>query len=303
MDMTMPTFMIIGAQKSGTTSLYYHLAQHPEIYMCPVKEPDFFCFSHLGLPRENITVDFEKLNNGRLNHKIKNIENYKYLFSRIRGEKAAGEASVKYISSPEAAENIGKMIPDVRLIAILRNPVDRAYSEYRFMHGLGVEKASAFARALEKGVYDYRAKSFYYQQLKRYYDIFDRGQIAVYLFEDYKSDPAKILKDIYGHIGVDTGFKADLSAKHNVSRYPAGEGVLRNMFFRPNPIKAVILPLIPRGIRMKLRNGLISAVRRAAPPMDPAIRESLYREYAEDIANLQGLIKKDLSCWLKEAGR
>ncbi len=118
--MTMPNFLIVGAMKCGTTALYYYLEQHPQIFMSPVKEPNFFCFEgREGLDSGNSITD---------------IAAYRGLFRGVSSERAIGEASHCYLYEPRAVERIKHYTPDARLIAILRSPIERAYSH--FLHAV-----------------------------------------------------------------------------------------------------------------------------------------------------------------------
>ena len=134
--MTMPNFLIIGAMKSGTTALYYYLEQHPDIYMSPVKEPNFFS-SHKQENAADTVTEFGI---------------YRQLFSGGSGKKAIGEASHSYLYEPGAAAEIRRYIPEAKLIAILRNPIERAYSHFLHMVRSGTEPLDDFARALQEDV-------------------------------------------------------------------------------------------------------------------------------------------------------
>src|SRR5215203_3559900 len=171
--MTMPNFLIIGAMKSGTTALYYYLEQHPEIYMSPVKEPNFF--SSQG---QQNAVDA-----------VTNIGAYQHLFKGASDEKAIGEASHSYLYEPGAATAIRRYIPEAKLIAILRNPIERAYSHFLHMVRSGTEPLDDFTQALQEkeavGVHkertfqDYIGRGLYYEQLRRYFGTFPREQVKV----------------------------------------------------------------------------------------------------------------------------
>ena len=181
--MTMPNFFIIGAMKSGTTALYYYLEQHPEIYMSPVKEPNFFCSQEQRNGADSVT----------------DIGTYQHLFRDVLGQIAIGEASHCYLYDPRAAAEIRRCVPDAKLIAILRNPIDRAYSHFLHMVRTGLEPLGDFAQALheeEAGAYkerifqDYVGRGFYYSQLKRYFGTFDRKQIRFISYEDLSDAPS-----------------------------------------------------------------------------------------------------------------
>ena len=174
--MTMPNFFIVGAQKAGTTSLYYYLKQHPQIYMSPRKEPHFF---------EGMHWDFYRP--GRMALPVTDLADYQALFEGVTDEKAIGEASASYLYSPKAPTLIKRSIPYARLIAILRNPADRAYSNFLHCVRAGRESIVDFAEALrvEEGrikgnwgpLWHYKQKGFYYAQVKRYLDTFGRDPV------------------------------------------------------------------------------------------------------------------------------
>src|SRR5919112_17920 len=183
--MTMPNFLIIGAMKSGTTALYYYLEQHPEIYMSPVKEPNFFSSQEPANVADTVT----------------HIGTYQHLFRGASGEKAIGEASHSYLYEPGAAAEIRRYIPEARLIAILRNPIERAYSHFLHMVRSGTEPLNDFAQALQEeeavGIHkgrtfqDYIGRGLYYDQLKRFFTTFSRDQVRVYLYEDLSDAPIR----------------------------------------------------------------------------------------------------------------
>jgi hypothetical protein len=319
--MTLPNFIIIGAGKSGTTALYYYLKQHPQIYMSPVKEPRFFAF-------EPGDLDFGGPGDMELHRStIVNLEDYRALFRDVSGELAVGEASPVYLCSPKAAGRIKSFVPDARLIAIFRHPVDRAYSHYLHLIRDGDESLTDFSQALqaeEKRVRDnweyrwrYREVGFYSVQLRRYLDIFDRSQMKTYLYEDFDTDPQSVLRDIYRFLGVDDTFVADTSVRYNASGVPRSKfvhAVLSKLqkatqatFDRAPQQESVTQATLPRrlgkspwlekarhfGIGLKNRN-LVK------PPLIPEVRQQLLEDYREDILKLQELIQRDLSHWLIE---
>jgi Sulfotransferase family len=301
--MTLPNFLIIGAMKSGTTSLYHYLAQHPQIYMSSVKEPKFFAL-------EGTTWDAEPLGSGGL-AKIKGIRDwntYQELFSGVSGETAIGEASPLYIYAPLAAEKIRQTLPDVKIIAILRHPVDRAYSHFlhwvqRELEPLGADFLKVWneedARvALDWSPnYHYKHRGFYYNQLKRYYDRFEKDRIRVYLLEDLQRDPIALTRDLFDYLEVDPSFVPQTDRKYNVSKIPKNSQ-LKQLLDRPNLLKKVLKPFIPPAWRDRLKNNF-KQKNTIKPQLDPELRHRLTQDYREDILKLQDLIQKDLSLWLR----
>jgi hypothetical protein len=293
--MTMPNFLIIGAMKSGTTALYYYLEQHHQIYMSPVKEPNFFC--HEGQESVGSTS-------------VTDIGSYQALFKGVSGERAIGEASNCYLYEPKAAGRIRSYIPDVKLITILRNPIERAYSH--FMHAVrsGTEPFTDFAQALreeETGSYqkrdfrDYVGKGLYHGQLERYFDTFDRGQVKVYLYEDLSTAPIDTLRDAFGFLEVDDSFVPDVSVRRNVSGYPKHKS-LDSFLRRPSSVKNALKKYMPAKARRHLSEAFDILKARnldEPPPMQPEVRRQLIKTYRQDILRLQKLVCRDLSGWLE----
>lgn len=309
--MTLPNFFVIGAAKSGTTSLYHYLREHPQIYMSPVKEPEFF--SYMG----------EKFDarNPRLAPAIFAItewEKYEALFKKVKDEAAVGEASPGYIYSPEAPARIKKYLPHAKLIAILRDPVERAYSHFTMRLNKSTERAleplGNFEEALdaeENRIRDgwlagwhYRRRGFYYEQLKRYYDLFDGAQIRVYLYEDLKNAP-KVLEEIYQFLGVNPGFMPEFRRVHNQGKYNATikNAAWHHFLIRDNALKSAVKRLFNKADRLRLKKYLLEKnmafeKKPSLPGLTPEIRQKLLKGYRPDILKLQDLIRRDLSHWL-----
>ena len=319
--MTMPNFFIIGAQKAGTTSLYHYLDQHPQIYMSPAKEPFFFNHeinSNGELVREKFGGPERSWNPIKFTDnpvRFSNLEEYRALFEGVTDEKAIGEASVLYLYTPGTAERIKKYVPEAKVIALLRNPADRAYSAFLNAVRGGREPLYDFAQALreEDGrirdnwhyVYRYRDRGLYYGQLKRYYDVFDREKIGVWLYEDLSADPSRMVQSVFRFLGVDEAFVPDTSSKHNLGSVPkneAGRQVIRFM----NMALPVVRKIIPPTSKVYREDtlGLHKIVQKRAlidesPPLDPELRAELIGFYREDILKLEDLIGQDLSLWLR----
>ena len=304
--MTMPNFFIIGNGKSGTTSLYHYLKQHPEIYMSPRKEPHFFSF-------EGEAPDFKGRGDERINDgAITRLEDYRALFAGVTDETAIGEASQSYLGPPKAPYRIRDYVPEAKFIAVLRNPVDRAYSAYMtllrdgrewldFATALRAEEARA--RANWHGIWRYRHGGFYCSRLRRYYELFGSDRIQVCLYEDLKGDPVDTTQTIFRFLGVDDAFSPDTAVRYNVSGIPKSRA-LETFVTRPNRLKNVVKPLMPEGWRrrtsVKVRNRNLTT----APPMPESTRRELTDAYRDDVLELQELIGRDLSGWLgREAAR
>jgi Sulfotransferase family len=291
--MTMPNFFIIGAQKAGTTSLYHYLNQHPQVYMSPIKEPHFF---------EGMQSDY--LRPGRKMAPVTDPEDYRALFEAVSGEKAIGEASASYLYSPKAPALIRRSVPHARLIAVLRNPADRAYSNFLHLVRMGREPLTNFSEALQaEGErtqkkwgphYYYRQKGFYYAQVKRYFDTFGRDQVRVWLYEDLKTDPVSMVRDIFRFLDIDETYVPDFSVEHNAAGLPKNKTLytqVRRLTAR-NP--ALLERFLPAGPSRYVKSWFFVK----PPPFPAEVQRSLIDSYTEDILKLQNLIGRDLSSWL-----
>jgi hypothetical protein len=299
----MPNFLIIGAERAGSTSLYHYLKQHPQIYMSPIKEPRFFAY-------ENTTPHYHGPHDQKKLPKVTTLEAYRALFAGVTNERAIGEASVIYLYSQKAPQRIRHHIPNAKLIAILRNPVDRAYS--RFWANLVVQKhepLTSFAQAIqaeEKRIQDnwhprwhYKQRGLYYAQLKRYLDIFDRDQIHICLCEDMATDPLNLLQDVFRFLDVNDVFEPkEQSQYHKSIGSPKHTGWYR-FLTKPHPIKTILRPLLPAQTREQIVQGLKERSVTPRPPVPAEIRAALIKEYRKDILHLEDLIQRDLSTWLK----
>ena len=164
-----PDFIGIGVEKAGTTWIHYNLKTHPEICMISrkkFKEIYFFNESH---------------------QYSKGIEYYRSLYNRCPKNKVKGEFTAGYLSSPQTPFLIYKHFPNVKLIVCLRNPIERAYSHYKYdMELKGFYNIyKSFEEAIKKNL-SFLKLSFYYKQLKKYYDLFPNKNILVLFFEDQK---------------------------------------------------------------------------------------------------------------------
>lgn len=289
--MTLPTFLVIGVAKAGTSSLHAYLDQHPDVYMSPMKEPEFFIYD--GDP--NAPAD-----------KINDLDAYKALFAEAGDAKARGESSVDYLEKASAATRIQNMLPDARLLAILRNPVDRAYSAYQMWSNSGHDLAPSFAAAIQaerEGTTPLSRRPYVYgrpgycELLAPYLTRFPREQIKLSLYEDYRAAPRDFIADVFRFIDVDPSFEPDLSRQHNQGGQPRNR-LIGELLRRPNPVRFVARTLLPDAVRIRGREALRRVNRAPARPVDPSLRAELTEVVRDDIERLQDLMDRDLSHWL-----
>ena len=218
---------------------------------------------------------------------------------------AIGEASPVYLVHPTAPGRIKHYIPDVRLMVILRDPAERAYSAYimrrLYGDGLTMDFRSMIAHRRKQIQQQPVNPGFYYAHLKRYLDTFDPSQFKILLYEDFKTEPFRVLRSIFRFLGVDDTFSPDLSNRYMVGGMPKNRAC--GLLIRIIPIKAVLRPYVPSALRQRLGsyiNSLQQQMLLKPPPLTPDVRRELIQLYREDILRLQDLIQRDLSQWLKE---
>ncbi|GAB4534258.1 MAG: sulfotransferase [Pleurocapsa sp.] len=306
--MTLPNFLIVGAAKSGTTSLCKYLEQHPQIFISPDKEPNFFAFEGLTLPPFSGPADTNKLYKTLYQYSVTDINSYQNLFQQVSQEQAIGEGSVRYLYFPQTAERIKKYIPDVRLIVILRNPIDRLYSHYLMMRERYQLEPLGLMQALEQEDerihnnwgwdWHYVKVGMYYQQLKRYIDLFDRKSIKVFLYEDFCQNPVQVVQEVCRHIGVDDKFVPDISKRSKVATYISKSYKLNGLLNQPNPMRSTLRCLLPQSIYKRVISYGNYLNRTPVVPMASDIRKHLQEIFKEDILQLQDSISRDLSAWI-----
>lgn len=296
--MTLPDFLLIGAPKAGSTTLNIALNQHPEIFMCPRKEVGFFWIHGDDSELQGPGTALMK------NRVIRDTESYQKLFSGVRSEKRIGEASVRYISHPRAPKMIHHFIPETQLIAILRQPADRAFSSYLHARREGIEPCNTFAEAIDqerKGLRDNWSTlrllrpGYYYEALTRYTKLFDISNIHISLFDDLHSNPQALIKNIYNFLGVNDAFVADLTHHHNAS------GIIRNPISRwfwakSKHLRAYFRPYLNGNLKHSIYEWVIRDMEKLK--IDPELRVELTELYREDIEQLQELIRRDLDHWV-----
>lgn len=301
-----PNLLMVGAAKGGTTTLHYALDQHPQVFMSGKKEPGYFAW-----PEEELTF----INNGKLVTKprflVNHLDEYLALFEEGRNKKIRGESSTTYLFFYEKTiANILRIHPDpqaVHIVITLRNPVERAFSQY--MHKLrdGAETLD-FEDALEMETkrktdnwhfdYQYTSRGLYYTQVKAYLDHFRK--VKIYLSEDLRNDPEGLVQSLEDFLAIDS-VPLLFGDNLNASGEPKSEAI--NKFLKkPNLLKKIVGGLLPKELRRKLRLKVQSTVYQynlEKKEMKPETREKLKKYYREDVLKLQELINRDLGSWIK----
>jgi len=312
----MPNFFVVGAPKAGTTSLYRYLRQHPQIYMSPIKEPNYFAAE---VRPENFSEEFQQrvsqdmralqeylrtpMSEWRFGGMVLEWEDYLRLFQNVKEEKAVGEASVCYLWSKTAAQGMFSNIPDSKIIMILRDPAERAFSQYLHTVASGLVRESfreqiqaTLRRKSQKfgTLYPFLEFGLYYEQVKRYLELFPGEKVRIYLFEDYRKHPGQLLIDIFRFLNVDASFLPNTSQKHLEPQIP--QSVAISYALKKYGIWQTIKELTPQALRPLFRT--LAFKQRTSLLMDSRDRAYLVDYYRQDTLNLSRLLDRDLTGWL-----
>jgi hypothetical protein len=296
-----PDFLMIGSGKSGSTSVYDYLGQHPEIFTSPVKEPGYFACDGAPAPWRPVKQD-----RGSIARLVHDPAAYQALFAEAPDGTHRGESSQIYLAVPGTAERVKAQSPDVRLFAILRDPVDRAYSAYVASCRDGLEPLRSFEAVVEAeparrrdgwGPYYWHVeRGMYGRHLSRWYEVFPRSQLRVWLYDDLRADTPGTMRAIFEHLGVDPAFTPVTAQRHNPGAVPRWNA-LNRVVSNPNRLRHRIGALVPRGSREAVVRWLRRANTAAPPPLDPATRRALQDRFADDLGVLEGVLDRDLSGW------
>ena len=298
----LPNFLIVGAAKSGTSSLHNYLNQHPEVFMpsynkegMKVKEPRFL---------------IKDLVQHRLHNGVWSWEEYKSLFNDVKGEISIGEATVLYLYYyKHAIDNIKKYLGEnVKIIIMLRNPTDRAYSAFQHV-SIGSKEHNSFEEALEieKGRMDkessltpmvmYKEMGLYHDMVRAYKENFKNVHIIFY--EDFRDDTEGEIKKIFKFLGLSLSANIDFISRHNVGGKKWKNEKMKHIFMKNSLLKSALKKVIPKSLRKGVRDILISASTDKVAPMKENTRIKLNEFFIDDVKKLSDLLNRDLTHWTK----
>ena len=300
--MTLPNFLILGAAKSGTSSLWKYLKQHPQVFMSFPKEPNFFVFEGCKLPPYSGPGKPEVLYQRLYRETITNFQEYQSIFNAVTDEKAIGEASVRYLYFPQAPEKIKHYLGEPKLLILLRNPIERLYSHY-MMNIRHILEPLSFAEALaqeEKRIavnwgwdWHYVGVSSYYEQVKRYFDIFDREQIKVIIYDDFRQDTVGTMQSIYRFLDIDDSFIPNTKSRNRAGYWPKSM-LLHKLINTPNAFLKFAEKVIPSRFYNKLLKNLKDYNKGPIPKIPTAVNADLAKNFAEKNKQLEDLLGREL---------
>jgi hypothetical protein len=274
-----PNLFVVGAPKAATTSLYAFLAAHPDVFMSQNKEPHYF--STLSISRRE----------ARFLTVVRDLHEYEALFANAGTASLRGEASTSYLADPDAPGRISTYSPRSFVIAVLREPVDRAYSHYLYNFREGTERRS-FLEAIESARQDpaserwpanYVSAGLYAAGIERYRRLF-AGKVLVVFFEDLKRDPAGTGERVCRFLGLCTDGVAGrrIPRENAYGRPRAGPS---GLLLRSIEMRLAARMVVPRRLRPAFRRLLIAPGKRE--PLDPRLVELLADLYEPDVRRLE----------------
>ena len=302
MKTKLPNFLIVGAAKSGTTSLHNYLNQHPDIFMptlnakgIKIKEPQFLV---------------RNLVKKRLHHGVWTWEEYKSLFEGAGNYKLVGESSVFYLYYyQEAIQEIkNRLGSKVKIIIMLRNPINRAYSAYQHV-SRGLTEQLTFEKALQieeerldqdkflTPMVMYKDMGMYYKMVKAYLESFDN--VHIILYKDFSNDTEEEIKKVFCFLGVNESKKVDFTTRYNVGGRRWKNRIIKKIFTKEYKLKLALKSKLPRQLRKEIRGKLVRPFTKNVLPMKKKTRGYLKEYFREDVKRLTILINKNLTNWIK----
>ena len=296
--MNLPNLLIVGAAKSGTTSLHNYLKQHPEIFMSNHKEPHFLINKEIG---EN-----------RIPKGVKKLNEYSSLFDGSDTFKYRGESSAMYLQFPNIAiKNIKKYLEkNIKIIIMLRNPIDRAFSGYQHVKRFNVDEELTFAQALDVCEDRYFKQTsltpatryihigMYYDFVKKFMDSFSE-QIHVIIYDDFIADTQNELSKVFSFLKVKK-IDVNITEKYMVGGWKWKNRFFKNTFMKKSFLKKIIKIIAPfKFLRIFLNDLFKYLFTMPDDKMDISVRKKLQNIYKNDVINLSKLLNRDLNFWIK----
>jgi hypothetical protein len=305
-----PNFFIVGAPKTGTTSLYEYIEGHPDVFMSPVKEPNFFSPDVMGPHRRSRWKYPDEM------------DGYLTLYEEARSEKVVGEASTSYLVSHVAPQAVSEVAPEAKILVMVRNPIDVMQALHSEMSSAGADPIADFVEAaradddrregrrLPPGYnalgLTYHDNALLGEQLQRWLAAFPREQIHVIVFEDFAADTAREFRRVLEFLGVDPSWAPASFGARNAS-WKRRSGLVPRLI-RTRPARWLRHSVVPRVIgenramrySSRLRHSRLHRERRERPAIPDSYRQELEGFFARDVAKLGSLIGRDLQAeWFK----
>ncbi len=293
-DPRKPNFLIVGAAKAGTSSLWHWLRQHPQVFMPRNKEPGYFVHGY----------------------GVKNLEEYLSLFAAGQGKPCIGEATAAYLAAPESAPWIHDTLGRIKIIILLRNPIERAYSLYCWMVMEGYERIETFEEALAQESsrmasrqfqqnclqyfpdYLYFNTGLYSTQVEHYINCFGADSVKIFLFDELKSNPEVLYTDACDFLGIPSLCKPAF-ARQNTSLTPGSIPLQYRLRALQSQMEKLLRRFGKPACYLCGTARRVNAACGTKSPMSASAKEHLAEMYRADVDRTARLIRRDLSHWLK----
>ncbi|MCI5157344.1 MAG: hypothetical protein D3906_02700 [Candidatus Electrothrix sp. AUS1_2] len=289
----LPNFFIAGAPKAGTTTLYRYLGEHRDVFMSNVKEPNFF--------------SYDQIVEQKLYYSEKGISTqgaYEKIFEKVGLEKAVGEASVSYFFYKQVPLKIHSCIPDAKIILILRSPVERSFSHYLMDLRLGYINHSfediVYKQIIHPMLILYYQQfielGFYYEHVKRYFDVFGEQNVKVFLHDDLENNARQIFAELCDFLGIYFNDRVDFTKKYNVYKTPRNK--IFKFLYSIKKCRQLTHAIIPNFMINNVKNWLLISGNK--PKLSEITRKYLNDLYKKNIYQTGKLIRRDLSGWCND---
>ncbi len=287
-------FIGIGAIKSGTTWLAKCLEEHPNVFLVEQKEINFF---------NTKSPKYQKIKSSNY---TKGKDWYQKHFIGAKENQITGEWSPIYLWDKDSAKRIKENYPNVKLFAILRNPINRAFSHY--LHIKQTFDIGSFEESLEEYSEEIKGAGLYGKQLTEFFELFPKENIHIMIFEEFKTNPQKHIKELFSFLGVDDEFiPKSLTQKVNVTKYPKYKWITKMtkkaQRIKDNPVGYKIWTFWPVAKSIKIANKIMRKINLAAgvkPILKEETKEELKNFYKKDIQILEILLEKNIDIWKLE---
>ena len=304
----MPDFLVIGAPKAGTTALHAALARHPGLYMSPVKEPKYFLSDGppptKGGPGDALTY----------REHIWRRPDYEALFDAAPARTLRGESTPLYLYDRAAMRRIRAALPGARLIVIVRDPVERAHSNWTHLWSAGLEPVGDFVRACGEedrriaagwaSFWHYTGLGRYGEQLEYLFTLFPREQVLVLRYRLLVDDPAQTMNRICAFLGVEQGVLAEIP-RHNVTAHPeptlAHQAV--SLAQRAGTAVGTFIPGLTAATLTGPLERFLQRHSRERQPLDWRQRQELIPRFEDDIKRLETVLGESFADWLRPRER
>ena len=275
--MKIPNFIVVGAHKAGTSSLHHYLNQHPEVYLPSIKGSDLLW-----------------------RRKFKELDEAGEYLAQFEGaelSQISGEVSSVYLHrGEELVKKIKYLFPEVKIIVVLRNPIDRTYSHAFWSRSYTRDEIRNIDKLIMTSE-TFLNPGRYYTHLKTYFSYFDRDKVKLFTYEDFQQNPHRFFTELFNFIGVAQDFVPDMSKRlHSGSLQLSGP--YRNLLMKGYSMSSSAKLFIPKVIRKFLRETLHAKSHAPKPSMSTNLRLELTNYFYDEVINLEQLTGLDVSHWL-----